>query len=191
MKLVCGLGNPGSEYADHRHNVGFMVLDLLAQRARLDFTQQKFEARIAQGTVAGEKVLLVKPQTFMNLSGQSVAPAARFYKVEPADIVVVQDELDLPLGRLQIKTGGGAGGHNGIKSIAQQLGDEGFVRIRVGIGKSQLPGEKRGSVVGHVLGAFAKDEQQAAAEAMGRAADAVEKVLRQGALAAMNEFNRK
>lgn len=191
MKLIAGLGNPGRDYAGTRHNVGFMVLDELARRARLDFHQQKFEADYASGSLAGKKVVLLKPQTFMNLSGQSVVPAARFFKVAAADVVVVHDELDLPLGRLQVKLGGGAGGHNGIKSVLGLLGDDGFVRIRVGIGKPTVAGEKRNSVVGHVLGGFGKDEQQVAQAVIGRAADAAVKVLQEGALAAMNEFNRK
>jgi PTH1 family peptidyl-tRNA hydrolase len=191
MKLVAGLGNPGREYAGNRHNVGFMVIDALAQEAGLVFSQQKFEAEYAQGQVAGEKAVLLKPQTYMNLSGQSVVPALRFFKVATNDLVVVHDELDLPLGRLQVKSGGGTGGHNGLKSIAGLLGDEGFVRIRVGIGKPQVPGEKRSQVVGHVLGDFAKDEQKAADEAIARAVAAVKAVLSQGAQTAMNEFNRK
>ena len=191
MKLIAGLGNPGREYADTRHNVGFMVLDELARRHRLDFNQKKFDSEYASGSMVGEKVVLLKPQTFMNLSGQSVVPAARFFKVAVGDVVVVHDELDLPLGRLQVKVGGGAGGHNGIKSILGLFGEDAFVRIRVGIGKPMAQGEKRNSVVGHVLGGFGKDEAQLVQQVIGRAADAVERVLQKGALDAMNEFNRK
>jgi PTH1 family peptidyl-tRNA hydrolase len=168
-----------------------MVLDELARRHRLEFNQQKFEAEYASGAVAGEKAVLLKPQTFMNLSGQSVVPAARFFKVAVGEVVVVHDELDLPLGRIQVKVGGGAGGHNGIKSILGLFGEDAFVRIRVGIGKPGTPGEKRSSVVGHVLGNFAKDEQALLQQVVGRSADAVERVLQKGPLAAMNEFNRK
>jgi peptidyl-tRNA hydrolase, PTH1 family len=191
MKLIAGLGNPGREYAGTRHNVGFMVLEELAARHRLSFNQQKFEADTAAGQMGSEKVLLLKPQTFMNLSGQSVVPAARFYKVAAVDLVVVHDELDLPLGRIQVKLGGGAGGHNGVKSILGLLGEDGFVRVRVGIGKPEVAGEKRNSVVGHVLGGFGKDEQKLAEQVIARAADAVERVVEKGAAVAMNEFNRK
>ena len=191
MKLVAGLGNPGGEYRDTRHNVGFLVVDELARRASLAFNQHRFDAEWVSGEVAREKVVLLKPTTFMNLSGQAVAPAARFYKVAVADVVVVQDELDHPLGRLQVKVGGGSGGHNGLKSISSALGEDGYVRVRVGIGKPVVPGEKRSSVVGHVLGAFGADEQAAAKEAVARAADAVECILSQGAAVAMNRFNRK
>lgn len=191
MKLIAGLGNPGREYADTRHNVGFMVLDELARRHRLEFNQQKFEAEYASGGLQGEKVVLLKPQTFMNHSGQSVVPAARFFKVPVGEVLVVHDELDLPLGRLQVKVGGGAGGHNGIKSILGLFGEDAFVRIRVGIGKPTPAGEKRNSVVGHVLGGFGKDEQELAQQVIARAADAVERAVAKGPLAAMNEFNRK
>lgn len=191
MKLIAGLGNPGDEHARQRHNMGFMVLDELARRARIAFDRRKFESEYASGTVAGEKAVLLKPETYMNLSGQAVVPAARFFKVATADLVVVHDELDLPMGRLQVKVGGGAGGHNGIKSILGLLGEDGFTRIRVGIGKPTLPGEKARSVVGHVLGEFSGEEKKAAEAAILRAADAVEAVLSKGALASMNEFNRK
>jgi len=191
MKLIAGLGNPGREYQGTRHNMGFMVLDALVERHALSFDRTKFEAEIAQGSWDGEKVLLLKPQTFMNLSGQSVVPAARFFKVPVADVIVVHDELDLPLGRIQLKLGGGAGGHNGIKSILGLFGDDAFVRVRVGIGKPERVGEKRSQVVGHVLGGFGGDEQAIAAEAIARAADAVDKVLAVGVGAAMNAFNRK
>jgi len=191
MKLIAGLGNPGREYAGTRHNVGFMVLDALAARHRLQFNQERFEAEYAQGLLGTEKAVLLKPQTFMNLSGQSVVPAARFFKVAAGDVVVVHDELDLPLGRIQVKHGGGAGGHNGIKSILGLFGEDAFVRVRVGIGKPTVQGEKRNSVVGHVLGGFGKDEQKLIEQVIARAADAVERVVEKGAAAAMNEFNRK
>src|SRR5262249_43935397 len=151
-------GNPGREYERHRHNVGFRVVDLLLGRARAAMTQTKFDAEVAQGSLGGERVLLLKPQTFMNLSGRSVAGAARFYKVDPEDILVVHDELDLPFGRLQLKAGGGTGGHNGLRSILADLGEDSFARLRVGVGKPEGPhGKER--VVGHVLGNFSAEEE--------------------------------
>src|SRR5256885_13922097 len=117
MKLICGLGNPGPEHERHRHNVGFMVAERVAARARADLSQEKFEARIGQGSLGGERLLFVLPQTYMNLSGTSVGGAARFYKVAPEDVLVIHDELDLPFGRLQLKNGGGAGGHHRLNSI--------------------------------------------------------------------------
>jgi PTH1 family peptidyl-tRNA hydrolase len=191
MKLVAGLGNPGREYAGHRHNVGFAIVDRLTRRFHLELTQRRFEAEYGQGEMAGQKVVVLKPQTFMNLSGQAVAPAARFFKVPVEDVVVVHDELDLPLGRLQVKVGGGPGGHNGVRSILECLGNDGFVRVRVGIGKPEVAGEKRAQVVGHVLGEFSKEESEVANAALDRAAEAVVRILEKGAAVAMNEFNRR
>lgn len=190
MKLIAGLGNPGREYERHRHNVGFMVVEALARRARADFTQEKFEARIATGTVGGEKVLFVLPQTFMNLSGKSVAGAAKFYKVPTSDVLVIHDELDLPFGRLQLKAGGGTGGHNGLKSIVGLLGDESFPRLRFGIGKPEGPNAKE-RVHGHVLSNFSTEEQPQLPALLDRACDMAEVWTREGLAAAMNRFNRK
>ena len=186
MKLLVGLGNPGKEYERTRHNVGWLVLDEIAREAGVAIDRKKFGAEIGEGTVGREKCLFVKPQTYMNLSGEAVGPAARFYKIEPADIVVVHDELDLEFGRVQIKVGGGAGGHNGIKSLISHVGGD-FVRIRVGIGK---PNGKK-EVVGHVLGGFDKVETQELPFVLGRAADAVRCVLAEGAARCMNEFNKR
>ncbi|MGA9524482.1 MAG: aminoacyl-tRNA hydrolase [Myxococcaceae bacterium] len=190
MKLICGLGNPGREYERHRHNVGFMIVDELSRRARIDLTQDKFDARIGQGTLGGEKVLLIQPQTFMNLSGRSVAQACRFYKIALGDVLVVYDELDLPFGRLQFKAGGGAGGHNGIRSLIEQLGDDGFARLRFGIDKPEGPNAKE-RVVGHVLGNFSGGEQNELGPLLERAAEMAEGWAREGLQAAMNRFNRR
>lgn len=190
MKLICGLGNPGPEYERHRHNVGFRVVDALCARARAALGQAKFEARVGQGTLGGERVLFLEPQTFMNLSGRSVAAAARFYKVPPADLLVIHDELDLPFGRLQLKVGGGAGGHNGLRSILEDLGADAFARLRFGIGKPEGPGG-RDRVVGHVLSGFSPEEDRALDALVERAADAAECWAREGLDVAMNRFNRK
>jgi PTH1 family peptidyl-tRNA hydrolase len=154
MLLIAGLGNPGAKYRNNRHNIGFMAIDAIHRRNGFGPWSKKFKAEIAEGELDGQKVLLIKPQTFMNLSGESVSEAMRFYKLEPADLVVVYDELDLASGRARLKTGGGHGGHNGIKSIDAHCGRE-YRRLRLGIGH---PGVKE-LVQSHVLGDFAKVDQ--------------------------------
>jgi len=151
--ILAGLGNPGAGYARNRHNVGFMAADEIARRHSFSSWRKKFRAEVAEGRLAGRKTLLLKPQTFMNLSGEAIGEAMRFHKVAPADLVVVYDEIDLPAGKLRIKTGGGAGGHNGIRSIDAHVGKD-YRRVRLGIGH---PGEKS-RVSGHVLGDFAKSD---------------------------------
>lgn len=151
MLLIAGLGNPGAQYRDNRHNVGFMAADEIARRHSFSPWSRKFKGEIAEGTLAGEKVLLLKPQTFMNLSGDAVGEAMRFYKLTPADIVVIHDELDLAAGKVRLKAGGGHGGHNGLRSIDAHCGKD-YRRLRIGIGH---PGDKA-RVHGHVLGDFVK-----------------------------------
>ncbi len=151
MLIFAGLGNPGEKYRNNRHNVGFMAADAIARRHDFSPWSKKFGALVADGMLGGEKVLLVKPHTFMNLSGQSVGEAMRFYKLAPADLVVFYDELDLAPGKVRIKTGGGHGGHNGIKSLDAHCGKD-YRRVRIGIGH---PGQKE-FVTPHVLGDFAK-----------------------------------
>jgi peptidyl-tRNA hydrolase, PTH1 family len=190
MKLICGLGNPGRDFERHRHNVGFRVVDALCSRARGALDQEKFQARFGQGTLGRERVLFIEPLTFMNLSGQALAAAARFYKVAPEDVLVIHDELDLPFGRLQLKTGGGTGGHNGLESIVETLGESGFARLRLGIGKPLGPDAKE-RVIGHVLSNFAKEEEAQMPDIVSRAADAAESWTKDGMASAMNRFNRK
>ncbi|ATU90890.1 aminoacyl-tRNA hydrolase [Phyllobacterium zundukense] len=151
MLLIAGLGNPGSQYAANRHNIGFMAADEIHRRHSFSPWTRKFQALIADGTIEGEKTILIKPQTFMNLSGQAVGEAMRFYKLALSDLVVIYDELDLPSGKIRVKTGGGSGGHNGIKSIDAHCGKD-YRRVRLGIGH---PGVKE-MVSNHVLGNFAK-----------------------------------
>jgi len=189
-KLICGLGNPGAEYAGNRHNLGFLVLDAVSRRVRTEVNQRKFDGRFGQGTLRDHRVLLFKPETFMNASGTAVAAATRYYKVSLGDLLVIHDELDLPFGRLQLKLGGGTGGHRGLDSVIDWLGSDEFARLRVGIGKPEGPGAKE-QVVGHVLSDFAPDEQKALPELIGRAADAVEAWTVDGLAAAMNRFNRR
>jgi PTH1 family peptidyl-tRNA hydrolase len=154
MLLIVGLGNPGQRYAGHRHNIGFMAADAVHRRHRFPPWRARFQGEAAEGLLDGEKVLLLKPATFMNESGRSVAQAARFYKLEPGDIVVIHDELDLPPGKLRIKTGGGHGGHNGLRSVEAQIG-KAFRRMRLGIGH---PGRKE-MVNRYVLHDFAKSDR--------------------------------
>lgn len=156
MWILVGLGNPGREYTDNRHNIGFMAIDEIASEYGFSPFKSKFEGEISEGRIDEEKVVLLKPQTFMNLSGQSVGKVARFYKVTPNRIIAFHDELDLAPGKLRIKKGGGAAGHNGLKSMDQHLGSQDYHRVRMGIGH---PGDKD-RVTGHVLGDFSKDEKQ-------------------------------
>jgi peptidyl-tRNA hydrolase, PTH1 family len=153
MLIIVGLGNPGAEYKRHRHNVGFMAVDAIHRRHGFPPWRRRFHAEVSEGTLAGERTLLLKPQTFMNESGRAVGEAARFYKVEPEDIVVIHDEVDLPPGKIRMKTGGGTAGHNGLRSIAPTIGD-GFRRLRIGVGH---PGVKE-MVPIHVLHDFAKSD---------------------------------
>lgn len=154
MKLFVGLGNPGAKYAGNRHNIGFMVLDRIAEDGFAPW-RTKFQAKVTEGMLGREKVILLKPETFMNLSGQSVGEAMRFYKLEPADVVVFHDELDLAPGKARVKTGGGHAGHNGLRSIHQHIGAD-YDRVRLGIGH---PGHKD-RVAGYVLSDFAKADQE-------------------------------
>ncbi|TIP27846.1 MAG: aminoacyl-tRNA hydrolase [Mesorhizobium sp.] len=155
MLLFAGLGNPGAKYANHRHNVGFMAADAIARRHSFSPWSKKFQGLIAEGTLAGEKIILIKPQTFMNLSGQSVGEALRFYKLDASALTVFYDEIDLAAGKVRVKVGGGSGGHNGIRSLEQHVGKD-FRRVRIGVGH---PGVKE-MVHGHVLGDFAKSDRE-------------------------------
>jgi peptidyl-tRNA hydrolase, PTH1 family len=150
MLLLVGLGNPGARYARHRHNIGFMALDAVAEKHRFATWRSRFAGLVSEGELGAERVLLHKPQTYMNVSGEAVAAAARFYKLPLPQVVVCHDELDLAAGKLRIKTGGGVAGHNGLRSIAERLGSREFRRVRFGIGH---PGHKE-LVTGHVLGDF-------------------------------------
>jgi peptidyl-tRNA hydrolase, PTH1 family len=155
MLLLVGLGNPGADYANNRHNVGFMAVDAIHRRFAFPPFRKKFEGEASEGSLGEERALILKPMTYMNDSGRSVAAAARFYKIEPADIVVIHDEIDLAPGKLRAKTGGGVAGHNGLRSIAAHLGPD-FRRVRIGVGH---PGDKD-RVHGHVLSDFAKADRE-------------------------------
>jgi len=189
-RLVVGLGNPGREYAGHRHNVGFMVVDRLAGAVGIPLGQSKFQGRFGQGDVGRLRVLLLAPETFMNASGESVSAAARFFKVAPEDLLVLHDELDLPFGRLQLKRGGGTGGHNGLESLVEQLGTTDFARLRFGIGKPSGPNAKE-RVVGHVLHDFSSEEKAALEPLLERSVDMARAWVSLGLAEAMNRHNRR
>jgi peptidyl-tRNA hydrolase, PTH1 family len=185
LKIVVGLGNPGNQYKETRHNIGFLVVDELARRWNASPWKRRLEAEVSEHRAIGP-VLLVKPQTFMNLSGVSVREIAKFYKTPSTDIIVVHDDLDLPAGRLRIRERGGAGGHRGIESILSHLGTDEFVRVRFGVGRPPEGWES----ADYVLGRFSADELPMIREAVVKAADAVEDILKEGAAPAMNRFNR-
>jgi PTH1 family peptidyl-tRNA hydrolase len=185
MRMIIGLGNPGREYAETRHNIGFIVLRELARRYNPPAPKSRFRAEISEFFLGTEKVVLVAPQTFMNASGVSVQQAINWYKLEIDDALVVYDDLDLPFGQLRFRANGSAGGHNGIKSIIEQLGASDFPRLKVGIGRGP------GTAVAHVLSRFNPEETASLPEVVGRATDAVELWIKHGLLTAMNAANQR
>jgi len=185
MFLIVGLGNPGREYKETRHNAGFMVVDRLCQKWGVKPNRLQSHALIAQTLVGEQRVILAKPQTFMNLSGQSVAPLARFYKVENNNLLVVHDDLDLPLGTLRLRPGGGSAGQKGLSSTIQLLGTQEFCRLRVGIGRP--PG--RMDAADYVLQSFSAGEKETMQFVLAKAEEAVLVYLEQGIVKAMNQFN--
>jgi PTH1 family peptidyl-tRNA hydrolase len=186
VKLLVGLGNPGTEYRETRHNVGFMVADALVARWRVaDQWREKFESLQVKTTVGEVPIIVAKPLTFMNLSGQAVQAMAAFYKIEPADVFIVTDDVALPLGRLRARREGGAGGHNGLRSVIQHLGTEAFPRMRVGVGRGS--GDR--DLADHVLGRFDASERDTVSAAVLRAADATEMFVSEGIERVMNAFN--
>jgi PTH1 family peptidyl-tRNA hydrolase len=187
MKIVIGLGNPGRKYERTRHNAGFMAVDELARGLRFALTQEKYHALVGRGRVGGGEVLLAKPQTYMNESGRSVAAILRYTAAAVEDLIVVHDELDLPLGVVRIKAGGGHGGHNGLRSIVEHLGTPEFIRVRVGIGRPP----EQWDAADYVLSPFLAAEHQAAADAIAKSADAVTVVITEGLTRAMNIVNKK
>ena len=187
MKVIAGLGNPGAKYAGTRHNIGFSVMEELAERHGIRLTAGKYRGRDGSGFIGGVKVLLVQPQTFMNESGACVGPLLNYYHLTAEDLIVVCDDIALDTGRIRIRKSGSAGGHNGMKSIISHVGTQDFVRVRVGAGKAP----EQGDVVNHVLGHFAAEELPVMREAVKHAADAVEVMLSDGVDTAMNRFNVK
>ena len=185
MKVIVGLGNPGKQYSFTRHNIGFIILDHLAQKWNIPIEKSKFRSLVGDGTFNEEKVLLVKPQTYMNLSGEAILEIVQFYKIEPQDIIVVYDDMDLPPGRIRLRSKGGSGGHKGMESIIYLLKSEDFPRLRIGIGKPP----PQMDTVGHVLGRFSEDEKECYAGVEEKAVNAIELGIKEGITKAMNTVN--
>lgn len=188
MVIIAGLGNPGKEYENTRHNIGFDVIDTLAAQEKIGVLEKKHKAVIGKGYLEGQKVILAKPATFMNLSGESIRQLVDYYKVdETTELIVISDDISLDVGQMRIRKKGSAGGHNGLKNIIAQLGHDSFIRIRMGVGEKP----KGYDLADYVLGHFSKDERIVMDRAAERAADAIRMILAQDADAAMNAFNRK
>jgi PTH1 family peptidyl-tRNA hydrolase len=190
MKLIIGLGNPGRFYADNRHNIGFMCLSRFAKTHKITFNAKQGNARVGIGEVPGEKVVLAKPQTFVNLSGESVTRLLRRYGVTPDNLIVVHDDLDLPLGKIRIRKGSGSGGHRGISSIITELGNQEFTRIRIGIGRPQDETEARDEAVkDYVLGDFTAEEAPMVNDVISRVDEALLCLIAEELHTCMNRFN--
>lgn len=183
MYLVAGLGNPGREYEKTRHNVGFDVIDYMAEKYGFEVSKIKFKGLLGEYNLEGEKVLFLKPSTFMNLSGESIREAAFFYKIPPENIIVVYDDIAIEIGRIRIRPSGSDGGHNGMKSIIYQLNSNQFPRVRLGVGGP------RGSLVNHVLGKFRDDERKLIEAALKAASEAVVEIIKNGVQSSMNKYN--
>ena len=185
MILIAGLGNPGKEYENTRHNVGFLTINKIAEDVGVKITKKGFQGLYNLGQFEESKILLLKPQTYMNNCGNALREAREFYKIDTDKIIVIHDEIDLPLGRIKLKKEGGSAGHNGIKSIIQNIGSDNFARVRVGVGK---PYDKN-NVIKHVLSGFSKEERQQLPEVIESARDSVFAIIINGIEKAMNEFN--
>ena len=193
MKLIVGLGNPGRGHANNRHNVGFVCLNHFARMQGIRFDKKQCKARIGLGEVAGSEVVIAKPQTYMNLSGRSVSLLVKKFNVSPNDLLVIHDDLDLPLGKIRIRQGGSSGGHKGVGSIITELGSQNFIRIRVGIGR---PVKNEGftelsedEIIAYVLSDFTRDEKQTITQVVPRVSEAILCLLTEGPVAAMNRYN--
>ena len=186
MYIIAGLGNPGKKYEGTRHNIGFDTLDVIASKNNIKFNKTKFRADFGEGIIGGEKVILVKPQTFMNLSGESIRPLRDFYKVPDENIIIIYDDISLPLGKLRLRGKGSAGGHNGMKSIIYQLNTDIFPRIKIGVG---APPHEDFDLADYVLGKFGKDEIEILTKTVDRVNDTVESIIRNGVEKTMSKFN--
>lgn len=185
MKCIVGLGNPGRKFKKTRHNAGFMTVDALLKRHKWKLNKSKFRGDYAMETLQGEKVMLLEPQTFMNLSGEAVRPLLDYYEIATEDVLVIYDDLDLPTGKIRLRQKGGHGGHNGIRSMIDHLGTKEFKRLRIGVGRP----ESAAPVIDYVLGSFSKAEKEQAAESIEKAADACEAWMQKPFLEVMNEYN--
>ena len=183
MHLIVGLGNPGAQYENTRHNIGFKVIDNIAKEYNIEINRQKFKGVYGEGFINGEKVILLKPTTYMNLSGESIREVVDFYKLTCEDIVVIYDDISLDVGRLRIREKGSAGGHNGIKSIIAHLGTDVFPRIKVGVGQPNV------DLVNYVLGKFTDEEMEVLSESIDASTKAVSEIIKYDVNTAMNKFN--
>lgn len=186
MYLIAGLGNLGREYTGTRHNIGFEAIDAICAKYDIKLGKEKFRAVYGDGFIGGERVLVVKPQTYMNLSGESIREIADWYKIDDESIIIIYDDVSLPVGKLRIREKGSAGGHNGIKSIIYQLQTDIFTRIKIGIG---MPEHSGYDMKDYVLGKFSKEETEILIKSVIRAAEAIEEIIVSGAKSAMNKFN--
>jgi len=193
MKLIVGLGNPGREYEKNRHNVGFMCLNYFARTQGIKFDKKQGKARIGTGEVTGVKVVLARPQTFMNASGEAVSQLVRKFKISLDDLLVIQDDLDLPPGKLRLRRGGGSGGHNGIESIISCLGSQDFIRLRVGTGRPVATGDGNeisdADIIDYVLSDFSAQERRIVTQILPRVSEAIYCLLTEGLMVAMNKYN--
>ena len=188
MYLIAGLGNPTRQYDHTRHNVGFDVIDALAEKYHISINEKKHKALLGKGVINGQKVILAKPQTYMNLSGESLVELVNYYKLDPeSELIVIYDDISFSPGNLRIRESGSAGGHNGLKDIIGRLGTQKFMRVKIGVGAKP----KGWDLADHVLGRFSSGDRKLVDEAIEFAADAVEKIITDGPDAAMNEYNRK
>ena len=184
MFIICGLGNPGLKYRKTRHNMGFMTIDRLSERFGIKVNKLKFKAKVGDGIISGQKVVFVKPQTYMNLSGQSLREVMDFYKVPHDHLIVIYDDMDLETGRIRIRPKGSPGTHNGMRSVVKELGSSDFLRVRIGIGSAGGFG-----AIGHVIGKIDKKDREILDGAIQRVADSVVAIIESGVVEAMNRFN--
>lgn len=187
MFLVVGLGNPGDEYSLSRHNIGFIVVDELAKKLNVGLKKKGFKGRFAEATLDQKKLILLEPHTYMNRSGTAVKEAVDYFNISIGDVIVVQDEIDLPVGSLLIKSGGGSAGHKGIESIMNSLGDKGFIRLRIGVGKP----DNKPEVTNYVLSKLRSHEREEILKIIQRAVEAIIEVIHNGVQSAMNKFNKR
>ena len=185
MYLIVGLGNPEEEYNRTRHNMGFNVINKLAEQLKIDVNKKKFDAWYGDANIENEKVILLKPQTYMNLSGKSIIQVVNFYKLNPDNIIIVYDDMDVEPGKIKIRKKGGAGTHNGMKSVVNELNTEDFIRVRVGIGKPIY----KDDMINYVIGAIPEEEQKLLQQGVDKAKDAILEILKNGIDIAMNKFN--
>lgn len=188
MYIIAGLGNPGKQYDMTRHNIGFHTIDYMADKLNVKVKKLKFKALYGECEIAGEKTLLIKPQTYMNLSGESIAGFAQFYKINPSNIIIINDDISLETGRIRVRPKGSAGGHNGLKSIIYMLESDEFPRVKMGVG---APKNENYDLADFVLGHFTKEEIPIMEKAIIKASDAAEEIIRAGVSSAMNKYNSK